>query len=261
LKRKIQLVLMLSLLCVLLWSSLGFSKPGLSTGKSDPENTEEGLPVAGLHLHNDFNNENNWPTISGISTNYVKLEDINPSMVPEIKMDLNTDSLRGLIVRETNNGLLCGYKVFDIVVSKLAKDGQVIQQKGFGGSGFENLDGAKYDKNLGMIINGHTTSQNGDFGLPEGQKFTDFVARIAVNLSLQWVVKTNENEHFVYNQLGLADGYVYVLGDKRSSAVEGTLVSGFLIKLDENGNRVWLKSDLHKGLWGSVLSLLPLVIA
>ncbi|SDH97814.1 hypothetical protein SAMN05443529_12356 [Desulfosporosinus hippei DSM 8344] len=384
LKRKIQLVLILGLLCALLWSSLGFSKPGLSTGKNDPENTDEGLPMAGLHLHNDFNNENNWLTISGISTNYVKLEDINPSMVPEIKMDLNIDSLGGLIVRETNNGLLCGYKVnlatslvnennskswpkilkldlegnvvwdkvymyptisgeinnlqvfpdgsyifsvqtsprysdqgmiceksilvkcdkngeelwqrefdddlgdmlrylfitekeeilavgkwsgengkqtrggeFDIVVTKLAKDGQVIQQKGFGGSGFENLDGAKYDKDLGMIINGHTTSQNGDFGLPEGQKFADFVARIAVNLSLEWVVKTNENEHFVYNQLGLADGYIYVLGDKGCSVVEGTLVSGFLIKLDENGNRVWLKSDLHKGLWGCVLSLLP----
>ncbi|KGK88953.1 hypothetical protein DP73_11690 [Desulfosporosinus sp. HMP52] len=383
-KRKIQLVLMLGLLCAFLWSSLAFSKPEISSGKSDPENTDEGLPVAELNLHNGFNNENNWATISGKTTNYVKLEDINPSMVPEIKMDINIDSLGGLIVRETEDGILCSYKVnfatslvnennsksrpkiskldlegnlvwdkvymyptisgeinnlqvfpdgsyifsvqtfprysdqgmlweksilvkcdkngeelwqqefdddlgdmlrylfitekdeilavgrwsgekgkqtrtgaFDIVVTKLAKDGQVILQKGFGGSGFENLDGAKYDKDLGMIINGHTTSQNGDFGLHEGGKFADFVARIDVNLSLQWVVKTKENEHFVYNQLGLAEGYVYVLGYEGSSAVEGTLGSGFLIKLDENGNRVWLKSGLHKGLWGRVLSLLP----
>ncbi|MHB8125349.1 MAG: hypothetical protein ACYDEJ_06825 [Desulfitobacteriaceae bacterium] len=183
--------------------------------------------------------------------------------------DYSGDLLRHLFLTENNeiiavgrwlseNGKQTSAGAADIVVTKLAEDGRVMQQKGFGGSDFDNLRFAQYDKMLGIIIHGTTVSKHGDFGIGEDLPYADFVAEIDENLTFQWVVQAKAGEHFVDGQIAPADGFVYVLGYHQSEV--GTLgiaaPAGFLIQLDKNGNTVWKRSELYTGLWGGSLSIL-----
>lgn len=142
----------------------------------------------------------------------------------------------------------------DIVVTKLDRDGNVLDQKGFGGSDFDTINTAEYDRELGIIINGRTQSSDGDFAINKDRSHADFAACIGESLNLKWVAHGNENESFIYDQLGLSEGSTYVLGSLNNGS--GAPVTGFLVKLDKNGNRVWTKSQLYTGLWGRVLSIL-----
>ena len=385
-KRSLQLSIILVLCSILLLTSS--SNPDSNAMPSDKDNAGKPSPDAGF-----------WATVSAVRTNYIKLEDINPKAVPEIKLGMNIDILGGFIVKETTDGILCGYKISplisfvsedtkstpkirkidkdenilwdeqydyltisgeinnlvvypdgsyifsvqtdprssdrgliseknfiikcdkdgrelwkqefedysgnllrylfitekeeimavgqwlskdgkltsygaaDIIVTKLAKDGKILQQKRFGGKGFENLRFAQYDRELGIIINGTTSSRDGDFGIREDLPYADFVACLDESLTCKWVVHTEEKERFVYDQLALAGGFIYVLGHDQGAAntpaTEGLLnyvlgqdqglgsapVSvGFLIQIDKSGNRVWKKSLLYTNLWGSTIT-------
>lgn len=330
---------------------------------------------------NIWEEKSDWMEIPGISTNYVKLDDINPDAVPEIKLGFSMDAA-SYIFKETAGGLLCGkmgspeissnaqdvkktpqirkldktgkmvwkkdydYQTHsgninnlvaspdgsfifsvqtypyvkdtglvweksclikcdqdgkelwrrdfddyaggllrhlfitendeviavgewrskngrqtkddaadDLVVTRLDKNGNVLQQKGFGGSDFDSLKTAEYDRELGIIINGRTQSSDGDFAISMARRSADFIACIDESLNLQWVVHAKEKENFVYDQLALSKGFVYILGNY---AREGdTPVDGFLLKVDTRGKRVWTKARLHTGLWGRVVSVLP----
>ncbi|MCO1603884.1 hypothetical protein [Desulfosporosinus nitroreducens] len=386
-KRSLQFSILVVLISILLLTSS--SNPDPNAMPSDKDNASKLLLDAGF-----------WHTLSGVTTNYVKLEDINPKAVPEIKLGMNIDILGGFIVQETTDGILCGYEISpllsyvssevpkntpkirkldkqgnilwdkqydflsisgqinnlvaypdgsyvfsvqtyphsrdrdlvfeksliikcdkdgrelwkqefedysgdlfrylyltekeeiiavgqwlshngkqtsngaaDIVVTKLAKDGKVLQQKGFGGNGFENLRFAQYDKELGIIINGTTTSRDGDFGIREDLPYADFVACLDESLTCNWVVQSKEKERFVYDQLALADGFIYllgidqgraiipategfrnyVLGDDQGVGSSAPVSQGFLIQIDKSGNRVWKKSHLYTD-WGSTMS-------
>lgn len=139
----------------------------------------------------------------------------------------------------------------DIVITKLDGDGNVLVQKSFGGSDFDCLNISKYDKELGIIINGRTQSYDGDFAIDKDIETADFIACIDENLNLRWVYHAEKNENLVYDQLALSDDCVYILGGYRY-----TTPPGFVVKLDRNGNKAWTKSELNSGLWGRTVSVL-----
>lgn len=384
-KRNLKLAVILVLILSLLLTLSSNTDPNAMP--SDKDKASKSLSDAGF-----------WSTVSAARTNYIKLEDINPKAVPEIKLGMNIDILGGFVIKETSDGILCGYKISplisyvsedtkstpkirkidkegnilwniqydyltisgqinnlltypdgsfifsvqtephlsdgsliseksfiikcdkdgreiwkqefddysgnllrylfiteteeiiavgqwssnngkqtsngaaDIVVTKLAKDGRILQQKGFGGNDYENLRSAQYEAELGIIINGTTSSRDGDFGIREDLPYADFVACLDESLTCKWVVHTEEKERFVYDQLVLADGFIYVLGLDQGTAstpaTEGLLNNvlghdqakgsppvtvGSLIQIDRSGNRVWEKSQQYFD-WGSTIS-------
>lgn len=156
----------------------------------------------------------------------------------------------------SNNGAQASCGAADIVVTKLAGDGRILQQKGYGGSDFENLRLAKFDKELGLIILGTTTSRDGEFGIDAGRPYADFVACIDGSLNIKWIVHAQEQENlnFFQEQFALSDGLIHILGHKRGGG--DAEVTGVVIQLDKNGNRIWEKSPIFTGLWGRAIAAL-----
>lgn len=88
--------------------------------------------------------EENWPMLSGFTTNYVKLGDINPGAVPEVKLGFPIDG-SNFIIKETMDGFLCGYMLTPMSSSaakdpqrmtrirKLGKDGNIVWDKEYDG--------------------------------------------------------------------------------------------------------------------------------
>lgn len=327
-----------------------------------------------------LDDKDSFRSIPNIDTNYIKLDDVNPGMVPEVRLDFKVDTY-GSVIRETGDGFLCGdkagpltatsvskaekanprirrldrsgavlwekeyeYKTYsgrinniavcsdgsfvfsvesfpyfndggpiyekslllkcdrdgneiwrkyfddytgeffhnlfitksndiiavgqwrtkdgvqvidaakdDIVITKIDTDGNIIKQKGFGGGDFEMLNISKYDESLGILINGRSQSNDGDFAIKDGRS-SDFIACVDDSLNLKWVNLAGEDYSFIYDQLAVSEGSIYVLGSHNKGG--GALVEGFLLKLDSNGKKAWQKSILYSGLWGRALSIL-----
>lgn len=341
----------------------------------DQENGARLPEAAGLNLAADINDEKNWHAMQ-LLTNYVKLKDIRPKTIPEIKLGFPIDGAN-FIIKETRDGFICGSKATlalsstkypkslariqkldqegkvvwdreygpatfsgrinnllvnpdgsflftvqtypywqengpvressfiikcspngeevwrqeftddsgellrclfqaengetlvvgqgllagakenggtdDIIVMKLAADGRILAQKKFGGSDFDILNMAKYDPELGLVISGRTQSRDGEFALSRDERSVDFVARIDKNLSFKWAVQAGEKESFIYDQLAVAGGNVYVLAQNRTG---DAFFSGYLIRLDSEGNRSWTTPPLYTGIWGRAMSVL-----
>lgn len=141
----------------------------------------------------------------------------------------------------------------DIVVTRLDKDGNILKQKVFGGSDFDSLYSALYDKGLGIVIDGRSQSKDGDFAIDKDESGRDFIACIDKDLDLKWVCFAGEKESFSYDRLVIDDGYIYVPGGTIRTGIPSTV---FLIKLDEAGNRVWTKTDIFSGYWGGGAAIL-----
>lgn len=146
------------------------------------------------------------------------------------------------------------YGADDIVITKLDSNGNILKQKSLGGSDFDSFNTARYDKELGIIISGRTQSKDGDFAMDKNRSSADFIACIDEELRLKWVSAANEKESFIYDQLVVSDGFIYVPGSYIKGG--GADVAGFLIKLDKNGKRLWTKSQLYVGFWGRAIDVL-----
>ncbi|MHB8125350.1 MAG: hypothetical protein ACYDEJ_06830 [Desulfitobacteriaceae bacterium] len=91
--------------------------------------------------------EENWPMLSGFTTNYVKLGDINPRDVPEIRLGFPIDG-SDFMVKETMDGFLCGYMITPMSsatakgpksmprIRKLDKDGNIVWDNEYDGPTF-----------------------------------------------------------------------------------------------------------------------------
>jgi hypothetical protein len=127
----------------------------------------------------------------------------------------------------------------DIMLMKLYMDGRILAQKSFGGSDFEHLSKALYDRELGIVISGSTQSRDGDFAMKGNTNSISFIARIDKEFNLKWVSPAGDGENFEYNQLDIWDGFVYVPGG--ITAGKGGYHTGFVMKLDSDGKRVWTR--------------------
>jgi len=353
-----------------------FTNNAVTALPADKENSDQLPEATGLNITADLDDEKNWHAMQ-VSTNYVKLKDIRPNAVPEIKLNFPIDGANS-IMKETMDGFLCGSKatlalsgtkypkslmrlqkldqegkvvwereygpatfsgrmnnllvnpdgsflftvqtypywqengpvqeksmiikcnqkgeevwrqefadyagellrclfrtenneilvvgqeryadgkqnsggVDDIMVMKLDADGRIIAQKNYGGSDFDILNMAIYDQELGLILSGRTQSKDGEFALSRDERSVDFIARIDQNLNFKWVVQAKEKESFIYDQLAVAGGYVFVLVQNRTG---DAFFSGYLIRLDREGNRNWTTPPLYTGIWGRAMSVL-----
>lgn len=378
--RKINILAPFLLVLILLLTSCKIPENSQAKAESsesvDPPSGAVNLKV-NIPKTNDLMDESNWTAMRGLDTQYVKLQDISPEAVPEIKIGL-IHEIFNYKVKETRDGFLCGYipnpeiynvsnqtsntprmrkfskvgkvvwekeydyktytgrinnilafddgsfifsvqtypaygklieKSFiikcdkdgrelwkrdfedysgglflnlfatgrgeiiavgqwrvkdgkqvmdnvadDIVVTKLDKNGNILKQKSFGGSDFDMLNTAVYDKEVGIIINGRTQSNDGDFKIINGERSLGFVACIDESLNFRWVMHERDKESFVYDQVAVSKGYVYVPGSYRGSSV--SQVPGFLMKLDKEGKRVWTKEQVYAGFFGVAISVL-----
>ena len=151
----------------------------------------------------------------------------------------------------------------DIVVIKLDKSGNILNQKSFGGSDFDNLYNARYDEEIGIIINGRTQSKDGDFAANTKEveyNNVEFVACIDNDLNLKWVVHENDKKKFITMPPAISEGFIYVVGGHVSGIAAGSgsnaAPDGFLMKLDKNGKKIFEKTHLFNNYWGQTLSVL-----
>lgn len=56
-----------------------------------------------------------------------------------------------------------GESIDDLIVIKLDMDGNVFTWRNYGGSNIDTVNTSQYDSNLGIIINGSTQSDDGEF--------------------------------------------------------------------------------------------------
>jgi hypothetical protein len=129
----------------------------------------------------------------------------------------------------------------NIVITKLDKDGKVKEQRSFGGSDFDMLYEAQFDRDLGIVISGNTQSSDGDFAFSKDGFGVGFVACIDEELNLRWKHAGSKRENIGYTPFVISKGFVYKTG--YIQYIGETPSEGILMKLDNSGNRLWTKTD------------------
>ncbi|WP_113676026.1 hypothetical protein [Vallitalea guaymasensis] len=138
-----------------------------------------------------------------------------------------TDSEEILVIGEWMKGSN------DIVITKLDSKGNIIKQKSFGGSDYDTLYVSKYDKDMGIVIKGRTSSQDGSFAIDSKKEDMLFVACIdEKDLKVKWVNHFEEN-YSPYDQLYIDEGLVYVAVDGGSTHSKEN--KGLIITIDNEG--------------------------
>jgi hypothetical protein len=164
-------------------------------------------------------------------------------------VDNSEELLNNIFITRNNEIITAGQSQNhngSIIITKLDSKGSILKQRGFGGSDIDYLNDARFDNEIGIIINGRTQSKDGDFAAVKGQSSGEFIACIDEELNLKWVSKSGAEENFAYNLLEISEGNIYVPGNDIIIKDQLRIPSCFVIKLDRNGKRVWKKSGLSK---------------
>lgn len=117
----------------------------------------------------------------------------------------------------------------DIVFTKFNDEGEMVLQKSFGNSDFENLLDAAYAKDIGFVLNYYTRIDS----LP-----VNMLTCFDENFNLVSIYKGAGKEHFGPESIIIADGYIYQAGVKYTEAA-GDEQEDFLLKLDKTGRVIW----------------------
>jgi hypothetical protein len=140
----------------------------------------------------------------------------------------------------------------DIVIMKLDASGNLLREKRFGGSDFDYIKYAKYDKELGIVISGATQSNDGDFAMDKAYRNIDFIALVDDSLNLKWVIHMNEKESLFDDQFIILNKNIYFSTNYQNGDTSNT----GMVKLDEMGNRTWAKASLNTGMWARAIAVL-----
>lgn len=133
-----------------------------------------------------------------------------------------------------------------IAVTRLDSNGNLLEQKWFGGSDFDEVYSADYKTTPGLILWGSSQSHDGDFAIDEDRSRNDFIACINSKLELQWVFHAGMNSGIDTAPFVLENGEVCILGSIHET---GSKPKGLLIKLDKEGKPIWEKKA-YDGYWG-----------
>jgi hypothetical protein len=134
----------------------------------------------------------------------------------------------------------------DIWVIKISSLGQLIWEKSFGGSGFDQSVDIQLTNDGGFIVVGHTTSNDGDVSNNNG--FFDFwIFKISNSGLLQWEKSFGgSNEETARSVKQTNDGDYIVVGSTKSDDGDISELKGiedfWVIKLTENGDLIWEKT-------------------
>ncbi len=142
-----------------------------------------------------------------------------------------------------------------IAVTRLDSGGNIIGQKVFGGSDFDNVYHAVYSEKAGLVILGSTQSHDGDFGVQDNTARSDFVACVNDALQVRWVVHAGYDKGFDIDAGILADeeGAMYVLGHKREG--ESIPFKTLLTRISSDGNISW-ERQISEDRWGRTVGQL-----
>ena len=137
-----------------------------------------------------------------------------------------------------------------IVVTRLDSNGNVVQQKSFGGSDFDNVHQAAYHPASGLVLLGSTQSHDGDFALENEERRKDFLACMDEKFEMKWVVHAAKNESFSLRPILDDEGSVYLLSESFERA--DAPGKAFCNKFDRNGNEAWRK-QMQEGYQGKTI--------
>ncbi|GKX30794.1 hypothetical protein SH1V18_32740 [Vallitalea longa] len=123
----------------------------------------------------------------------------------------------------------------DIVITKLDAEGNMIEQKSFGGSNDEHVDIVGYDKKLGIIIEAISFSNDGPFAVDIIDKWNnDFIACIdEKNLEIKWIYRLVGGKYTTNNRFSINNGMVYMIVTQNNRNRQH---SQSLITIDDKGN-------------------------
>lgn len=143
---------------------------------------------------------------------------------------------------------------WDILATKLDMKGNILDQKYRGGRDYEYVDEVKYNKNIGVVFIGRTSSIDGDFALTQKTESPFyFVACMDENLQIQWVWN-EEKAGMIYNHILLSDDEICIMG---SSLISNFITDNDYIKLSKKGEKIGNYSELSSQLWADGAQLLP----
>ncbi len=252
-----------------------FSTPGYSTPSLEWENTyggsdedrasdieqtiDGGYVLAGSTSSNDFDVNTN--TDDDRDAWIVKVNNIgviewestygNTSRSYHI-YDIDQTSDEGFII----SGMVydfaasSSFQNYDGFVSKISSTGSVEWEKTYGGTGQDNLRSIEQTPNGDFIINGYTTSNDGDIGSYGGNGYD--------GTNRTWIVKIDNTGQIIWEQNfasfhGLFDsvniictsdsGYVFIRGPIYGS---GATQPSAMLKLSSDGIIAW-ESDIFAG--------------
>lgn len=120
---------------------------------------------------------------------------------------------------------------WNILVTKLHINGDVIKHKYFGGNDYEYIDEVMYNSNYGIVLLGRTSSVDGDFAVSKKTEMpVDFIACIDDNINLKWV--NNDEKNLDYNKILLTDDEIIILARNR---ITSDLSDVYYIKYNIDG--------------------------
>lgn len=133
----------------------------------------------------------------------------------------------------------------DIVITKLDTEGNMIEQKSFGGSNDEHLDIVGYDRKLGIIIEAISLSNDGPFAVDIIDKWNnDFIACIdEKNLEIKWIYRLTEGKYTTKNRFAINNGMVYMIVTQNNGNRQH---SQSLITIDDKGNATKLMTHTYE---------------
>ncbi len=137
----------------------------------------------------------------------------------------------------------------DALVIKLNKDGVIIWQKTYGGSGFDNAYSVveRNREGGGYIFGGETSSTDGDLIARDSGKGTAWIVAINQSGDIEWQKYLGgSKEETITSIVETKDGGIVFTGTTSSN--DGDLVGhnndleqGWLVKLNASGNILWQK--------------------
>ncbi len=112
----------------------------------------------------------------------------------------------------------------NIIITKINSTGEIVAQRSFGGTDYDNIHQVEYNQGLGLVLRGVSRSVDGDFALRQEHDSRYFVAVLDNSLNLKWI-HINQIEDAYYRQLVATADYICLISDLTKTDVSsGTAV-------------------------------------
>ena len=170
----------------------------------------------------------------------------------------NREYLKNAIETEDGNFILFGYTSStdieglpnkgsqDAIIVKYDKDGNMLWQKSWGGSGYDSLSQVIETEDGNFILFGHSESTDIE-GLPNKGSQDAIILKYDKNGNMLWQKSWGgNNREYLKNAIETEDESIILVGYSVSTDIEGLPNKGgqdaIIVKYDKDGNLLWQKS-------------------
>jgi|GEM_PF-1630385 len=147
---------------------------------------------------------------------------------------------------------------FNMVITRYSKNGEILAQKSFGGSGKSTVRffNAVYTPELGLVVGGNTDAADGDFIKEDGVKYSSsFIVTCDMdNFDIKIIAgninSTKSFTNFAPGYFVVVDGSIYTLfihrPENTDASIDETVI---LYKLSAEGEELWHKEIITSRRW------------